>query len=157
MSQLTAQTVAKKLVYQEDAENNLQESPGSSTVVPADGSTSVAASIGKSTSILTVPQPGQGFPTGKDATHSAGTYPRLVTAVIQQSTDTVAGQGTATPVGMSVVADPHSHPGVNDLENSLQNDTSNMVVAPTHGGGSVPAIATGGRAVDGLSQAPEHE
>jgi hypothetical protein len=155
MAQLTAQTVAKKLVYQEDAEGNRQEAPGSATVVPADGSTSVAASIGKSTSILTIPQPGQGFPTGKDATHSSGTYPRLVKAIIQQSTDTVSGQGTATPVGMSVVADSHSHAGTNDLQNSLQNDTSNMVVAPTHGGGSVPTPAAGTAATDGLSQSPE--
>lgn len=155
MAQLTAQSVAKKLVYQSDAILKKSEAPGGDHAVPADGSTSVAATPGKSTSILTIPQPGKGFPTGKDATHSAGTYPRLVTAILQQSTDTVAGQGTATPVGMSVVIDSHVHAGVNDLQNSLQNDTSNMVVAPTHGGGSVPAPATGATAVEGLSQSPE--
>lgn len=154
MAQLTAQTIAKKLVYQKDATGNVQEAPGAA-IVPADGSTSVSGSIGNAANIFRIPQPGKGFPTGKDATHSTGTYPRQVIAVIQQSTDTVAGQGTATPVGMSVVADSHSHAGVNDLQNSLQNDISNMVVAPTHGGGSVPTPATGATLKDGLSQAPE--
>jgi hypothetical protein len=154
MAQLTAQTVAKALQYQKDATGNVQEAPGAA-IVPADGSTAVAASIGKSTNIFTIPQPGKGFPTGKDATHSTGTYPRLSKAVIQQNTNTVAGQGTATPVGMSAVADSHSHAGSNDLQNSLQNDTSDMVVAPTHGGGSVPTPAAGTGATDGLSQSPE--
>ena len=153
MAQLTAQSVAKKLIYQSDAILKKSEAPGGDHAVPADGSTSVAASIGKSTSIFTIPQPGRGFPTGKDATHSAGTYPKLVHAIVQQSTDTVAGQGTATPVGMSVVADSHAQAGVNDLQNALLNDVSNMVVAPTHGGGSVPTIATGASQEDGLSQA----
>ena len=152
MAQLTAQTIAKKLVYQKDATGNVQEAPGAA-IVPADGSTAVVISgtVGKAVSIFTIPQPGQGFPTGKAANHSSGTYPRLVAAVIQQSTDTVAGQGTATPVGMSVVADSHSQAGVNDLENSLQNATSAMAL----GKASVPAGATGTRAIDGLSQSPE--
>jgi len=154
MAQLTAQTVAKELQYQKDATGNVQEAPGAA-IVPADGSTAVAASIGNSTNIFTIPQPGKGFPTGKDATHSTGTYPRLSKAVIQQNTNTVAGQGTATPVGMSAVADSHAHAGVNDLQNTLLNDVSNMVVAPTHGGGSVPTPAAGSAATDGLSQSPE--
>ena len=156
MSQLTAQTIAKKLVYQKDATGNVQEAPGAA-IVPADGSTAVAiiGTVGKAVSIFTIPQPGQGFPTGKDATHSSGTYPRLVAAVIQQSTDTVAGQGTATPVGMSVVVDANTHAGVNDLKNSLQNDVSSMAHAAGVDQTSVPTPAAGTKAVDGLSQSPE--
>ena len=152
MAALTAQSVVLSSQYQVDAVKNTQEAPGDG-VFPADGSNIAAGGTGLQTSIFTIPQPGKGFPTGKDATHSTGTYPRLVAAVIQQSTDTVAGQGTATPVGMSVVADSHSQPGTNDLQNTLLNDVSNMVVAPTHGGGSVPTVATGASQEDGLSQA----
>ena len=150
MAALTAQSVVLSSQYQVDAVKNTQEAPGDG-VFPADGSNIAAGGTGLQTSIFTIPQPGKGFPTGKDATHSTGTYPRLVTAVLHHSTDTVAGQGTATPVGMSVVADSHSHAGVNDLKNSLQNDTSAMAL----GNASVPAGATGTRAIDGLSQSPE--
>jgi hypothetical protein len=163
MAQLTAETTALKLQYQLDGKNNLQEAPGAA-IVPADGSTAVAASIGKSVNIFTIPQPGHGFPTGKDATHSTGTYPRLVKAVIQQSTDTVSVDAATrinladpdgTSAGMSVIADAHSHAGVNDLQNSIENDTSNMVVVASRGFGSNPTPAAGTAATDGLSQSPE--
>ena len=154
MSQLTAQTVAKALQYQKDATGNVQEAP-SAAIFPADGSNIAAGGTGLQTGIFTIPQPGHGYPTGKDATHSSGTYPRLVKAVVQQNTNTVAGQGTATPVGMSVVADSHSEVGSNDLQNSIQNDTSNMVVVANRGFGSNPTPAAGTAATDGLSQSPE--
>jgi hypothetical protein len=152
---LTAQTVAKKLVYQHDAKSNLQEAPGAATVIPADGSTSVAASIGNSPNITRIPKPGEGFPTGKSITHSAGTYKSLVTNVTQQSNDSVAGQGTATPVGMHVSADSHVHAGVNDLQAVLLNDVSSMSLAAGSSQTSTPTIATGVGPSAGLSQSPE--
>ena len=163
MAQLTAQSVVLSSQYQVDAVKNTQEAPGDG-VFPADGSNIAAGGTGLQTSIFTIPQPGKGFPTGKDATHSTGTYPRLVAAVIQQPTRTIdidaaTRAGIASPshasTGFVIAPDGHSYPGTNDLENSLQNGTSNMVVAPTHGGGSVPTPAAGTAATDGLSQSPE--
>ena len=152
MAVLTAQTVAKKLIYQKDATGNVQESPGASSVIPADGSTSVTGSVGKATNITRIPKPGQGFPTGKSATHSSGTYGSLVIAVNQQSNESVSGQGTAVPVGFHVSADSHSHVGTNDLQNTLLNDVSSMSLAAGTAQTADPNPATGSGAAAGLSQ-----
>ena len=155
VAQLTAQTVAKRLTYMADAKNNVQEAPGTAHVTPADGSNpGNGLTPGKNVNIFRIPQPGDGFPTGKSATHSAGTYKPLVTAILQQSNNTAAGQGTATPVGLAVVADPHTG---GRLQNSLQNDISVMsAAAQTAGTGkSTPTVIAGGAAGDGLSQGAE--
>ena len=78
-----------------------------------------------------------------------------MTAVTQQSTDSVAGQGTATPVGMHVSADSHSHAGTNDLQADLKNDVSSMSLAAGSSQTSTPTIATGVGPAAGLSQSPE--
>ena len=163
MSQLTAQTVAKALQYQKDATGNVQEAPGAA-IFPADGSNISAGGTGLQTGIFTIPQPGHGYPTGKSASHSSGTYPRLVKAVIQQATRTIdidaaTRAGIASPsqasTGFVIAADSHSAPGVNDLQNTLLNDVSNMVVVANRGFGSNPTPAAGTAATDGLSQSPE--
>jgi hypothetical protein len=163
MATLTAQSVVLTAQYQLDGTKNTQEAPGDG-VFPADGSNLAVGGTGLQTSIFTIPQPGKGFPTGKDATHSTGTYPRLSKAVIQQPTRTIdidaatramISNPAHTSTGFAIAADGHVHAGMNDLQNTLLNDVSNMVVAPTHGGGSIPTPATGTAATDGLSQSPE--
>jgi hypothetical protein len=164
MATLTAQTVAKKLAYQKDATNNRQEAPGTGnitggtgTVVPADGSNIPAsATAGQSPNITRIPKPGQGYPTGKSAAHSSGTYNPLVQPVVQQSNESVSGQAyPAVPVGFHISADGHSHPGTNDLQNELLNDVSSMSAAATTAQTSDPTPATGVGPAAGLSQSPE--
>lgn len=130
MAVLTAQPIYK--VYQSDAVNNLQESPGSSTVVPADGSTNTPTP-GSAPGILGNPAPGR-------------TAEKLVTPVIQQATSTIANT-----TGASAGFQADSTPG--DVGNALQNDVSAMAL----GNASVPAGATGTEAEDGLSQAQGRE
>ena len=163
MANITAQSVALTAQYQVDATKNTQEAPGDG-VFPADGSNIAAGGTGLQTGIFTIPQPGPGYPTGKSASHSSGTYPRLVKAVIQQATRTIdidaaTRAGIASPshasTGFVIAADSHSAPGSNDLQNSLQNDVSNMVVVANRGFGSNPTPAAGTAATDGLSQSPE--
>jgi hypothetical protein len=158
MAQLSPQTVARKLVYQSDAVNNLQEGPGGQHVTPSNGGSIDPSSGGPGGTVqvqaLTIPAPGKGFRTGKDASHSSGTYPRLVTAILQQSTDTVAGQGSDNPAGFHV---SEVSLGLKEGSNSLQNDTSAMAVSPFNGNGSNPTPASGVDQVNGLSQDPSHE
>jgi hypothetical protein len=160
MATLTAQSVVLTAQYQVDATKNTQEAPAAG-VFPADGSTvSAATSPGLATSVFTIPQPGKGYPTGKVAGHTSGTYPRLVKAVIQQPTRTIdidaaTRAGISNPAhtstGFAIAADSHSHAGTNDLQNTLLNDVSAM----EGGNASVPTPAAGSAATDGLSQSPE--
>ena len=166
MAQLTAQTVVRSLTYLADAKNNVQEAPAGSHVTPADGSNpGNSLTAGKNVNITRIPKPGDGFPTGKSATHSSGTYKPLVTAILQQSTNTIdidaaTRAGIASPshvsTGMSVIADAKANSS-NALENSLHNDISTMSPAAQAGGTgtSTPTLIAGAAAGDGLSRGAE--
>lgn len=151
MATLTNNAKASAAQYGIDAKNNRQETPG--TANTAGGSGTVGPY--DSGSITRIPKPGEGFPTGKSATHTTGTYRKLTDGAVQQATDTTVS--TATSGGLAVSADSHSHAGVNDLQNFLLNDVSSMSLAAGANQTSTPTVATGAKQSDGLSQAPEHE
>ena len=163
MAHISAQSVAKVSQYQIDGINNIQENgggvrPGDGSFISGGGQQSESGGVGNSPNIDSIPQPGAGWPTGRDEEHSSGLYPRLNDAILQRNTNTVANQGSATPVGFAVTADPHAYPGTQSLQNSLLNDVSAM--RPVNAGGSGmanPTPAGGSRQSDGLSQAPSHE
>lgn len=138
MALLTAQPIYKQ--YMSDAKANLQESPGSSTVIPADGSTNTATP-GKTPGITTMQSASQ--PSGTNV----GTR-ILNDPTIQQANSTRAGTtGASTGFQCSTAKDKTG-------DNSLQNDVSAMAQA-TPGGvypKSVPTNAPGVGRAAGLSQ-----
>ena len=145
MAVLTAQPLYK--VYQSDAVKNIQESPGASSVIPADGSTSNAATPGATPGIKTMQSGSQ--PSGSNV----GTR-TLSNKTIQQANNTKAGT-TGASSGLQVSAIGSSVANDKTGDNSLQNDTSAM--APVAGvyQHSVPTAAAGAGLSDGLSQSPE--
>jgi hypothetical protein len=144
MALLTAQPLFK--IYQSDAVNNIQESPGASSVIPADGSTNTATP-GKTPGIKTMQSGSQ--PSGSNV----GTR-TLSNATIQQANNTRAGT-TGASTGFQVSAIGSSAANDKTGDNSLQNDTSAMAPVASVFQHSVPTPATGAGLSDGLSQSPE--
>ena len=138
MALLTAQGKGKALQYQADAKNNVAEAPTTANIAGATGS------IGPldSGSITRIPAPGKGFPTGKNATHSTGTYGKLTDGTIQQCTKSVAGT-TGVSDGLKVSPDAKGN-----LQDWLAS-TAGQKVDPTK-----PASQG---ISNGLSSAPELE
>jgi len=151
MAVLTNNAKASSEQYMIDAKKNRQETPGTANTAGGTGT------VGPydSGSITRIPKPGEGFPTGKSATHTTGNYGKLTDGTMQQATDTTVS--TTTSGGLAVSADSHSHPGVNDLQNSLLNDVSSMAGAARANQTSTPTVTTAAKQSSGLSQSPEHE
>lgn len=139
MAVLTANPIYK--IYQADAVNNIQEAPGASSVLPADGSSNTATP-GNTPGITTM-KVTDGQPSGSNL----GTR-ILDDPTIQQATSTVANT-TGASAGLAC----DSTVGVKSGNNSLQNDVSAMA----NGKAAVPAIATGVGRAAGLSQSPENQ
>lgn len=157
MATLTANAKAAALQFQRDGITNRAEAPntgniagGTGTVIGADGSTAVVTSggVGQAPNIFTIPQPGKGFPTGKTATHTTGTYPRLTDPTIQQATDSTPS--TLVSSGLSVTADPNA-----GSKNALQNWIPSVPAA--QGTGGAPTQSTFQQPAAGVSIAPQSE
>jgi hypothetical protein len=153
MAVLTANPIYK--IYQSDAVNNIQETPGASSVLPADGSINTATP-GKTPGITTM-KVTDGQPSGSNL----GTR-ILDDPTIQQATSTFGANPALVFNGLQCDGTLDSNGnkvGAKSGANSLQNDTSAMAQA-TAGGtypASVPAIATGVGRAAGLTQSPENQ
>jgi hypothetical protein len=146
MAVLTANPIYK--IYQSDAVNNIQEAPGASSVLPADGSINTATP--GATPGITTMKVTDGQPSGSNL----GTRV-LDDPTIQQATSTNANT-TGASVGFQCDGTLDSNGnkiGAKSGANSLQNDTSAMA----GGNAAVPAIATGVGRGAGLSQSPENQ
>ena len=154
MATITQNTTAQQSQYLSDGKNNRAETPGTGntaggtgSVVGADGSTAVKTALGAAPNITVIPQPGQGFPTGKSSVNSTGTYPKLVDPTIQRTSDNNAG-GTVS--GYSVTSDPNA-----GAKNTLQNF---IACTPAKAGsGNAPTMPATSLPSAGWSQSPNTE